>query len=145
MTYATPNDLKAAIPEGDLRLLTDWDGAADLTNDATLLGALKDATAEVDSYIAKKVSLPLASPPHMLNVVCRDLAFCRLYANVGRMTETQEKLRTAAISYLTKVSEGKVSIGDDGDGIGDPVETSPGVVLSEGDGRTMTRQSLKAY
>jgi len=141
MTYATREDLKAVVPVRDLQLLTDFDGAADTVDDTKLDQALIDATAEVNGYISKRVTLPLADTPDMLRVVCRDLAIYRLHANVSRVTDTQEKLRDAAISFLKQVQDGKTSIGDDDA----TVETSEGVVTAEGPDRVMTRDSLKGF
>ncbi len=143
MTYATIADLKSVIPARDLELLTDSDGVADEIVDAKLQEALDDAHAEIDSYIAKKVALPLAEPKRMLIVVCRDIARYRLHANVGRITETVEKLYDGAQAYLKNVADGKVSIGDETSG--DEITTSPGPVLSEGPERTMTRDTLKGF
>lgn len=143
MTYALITDLKATIPPRDLVLLSDLDGAADAVDDVRLEAALRDATAEINGYIAKAVKLPLQDPPDMLRVVCRDLAVHRLYANVGRITDTQTNLRDAAISYLKMVRDGKVSIGD-ADG-GAEVQTSEGVVSVEGPDRVMTRDSLRRF
>ena len=143
MTYATVNDIKAVIPAHDLQLLTDQDGASDTIDDTKLAAALDDATAECNSYIAKRVLLPLADPPHMLKVACRDLAVHRLYANTGNIPEAQDKLQTAAVNYLKMVQDGKVSIGDETGG--DEEQTSPGVVMDEGPDRVMTRDSLRRF
>ena len=141
MTYATRDHIKEVTPERDLLLLTDFDGAADAVDDTKLDAALTDATAEINGYISKRVTLPLPETPDMLRVVCRELAIYRLHANVGRVTETQEKLRDAAISFLKQVQDGKTSIGDDQD----TVQTSEGAVTAEGPERVMTRESLKGF
>ena len=143
MTYATPADLKAVIPDRDLKLLTDWDGTADTIDDTKLEAAIDDATAEINGYIAKRANLPLAEPPRMLLVVARDLAVYRLFANAGRVTETQENLRKAGIAYLQKVADGELAIGDETGGDEEP--TSPGVVIDEGPDRVMTRESLERF
>lgn len=143
MTYATVDHLKAAIPARDLVLLTDRTGAADSVDDTALASALDDASAEINGYIAKRVTLPLAAPPQMLRVVCRDLAVYRLYANAGRTTETQEGLRRGALAYLKQVAEGTLSLGDETGGAEELV--SPGVVIDEGPDRVMTRDTLKGF
>ena len=143
MTYATVEDLKAAIPERDLALLTDRDGPVDSVDDGKLVNALQDASAEIDGYISKRVSLPIQNPPRMLTVICRDLAIYRLFLNTGSVPETTEKLRDGSIVYLRDVASGKISIGDDTPG--EQVDTSPGAVLVSGDERTMTRDSLKGF
>lgn len=143
MTYATVDDLKAVIPGQDLALLTDQDGTVGVASDARLLSALQDASAEIDGYISKRVALPLADPPRMLMVVARDLALHRLYANLGRTTETQDKLRDGALAYLRQVAKGELSIGDETPG--NEVEVSPGAVVIEGPDRTMTRDTLGGF
>lgn len=144
MTYATIDDLKAVIPARDLQLLTDFDGTVDAPDDAKLQEALDDATAEIDGWIAKRVTLPLADPPRMLMVVCRDIALHRLYANTGAPVPEQfGKLREGALVYLKNVSEGRLSIGDDTSG--NEVKVSPGLVLDEGDDPVFTRDSLSGF
>tara|TARA_R110000796_G_scaffold45616_13_gene110306 strand:- start:11116 stop:11547 length:432 start_codon:yes stop_codon:yes gene_type:complete len=143
VTYALITDLKATIPNRDLELLSDMDGAVGTVDDARLEAALRDAAAEINGYIAKAVQLPLQSPPDMLRVVCRDLAVHRLYANVGRVTETQDKLRDSALAYLRMVRDGKTSIGD-ADG-GAEIQTSDGSMTIEGPDRVMSRDSLRNF
>jgi len=143
MTYATVDDIKTTVPARDLELLTDHSDAADTIDDAKISQALSDATAEINGYIAKRVTLPLADPPDMLRVACRDIAIHRLHANVGRVTETQDKLREAVVAYLIMVRDGKVSIGDETGGYEE--QTSPGVVIDEGPDRVMTRDTLRNF
>lgn len=143
MTYATIDNLKAAMTARDLALLSDLDGPEGVSPDDRLQQALDDATAEIHGYIAGKVSLPLADPPDMLRVVCRDLAVFRLYANLSAITETQTKLRDSAIAYLRAVRDGKVALGDETGAAS--VEAGEGVVMSEGPDRVMTRDSLKRF
>lgn len=144
MTYATVDHLKAVIPAQDLILLTDWEGAADTPDDARLLSALEDATAIVNGWIAKRVRLPLAEPPQMLKVVTRDLALHRLYLNrTGVIPDAVKALHDGAMAYLKDVAAGEVSIGDET--AADTAETSPGMVLVEGEDPTFTRTTLRGF
>lgn len=143
MTYATVQDLTDTIPTRDLQLLTDQDGASDAVVTSKLHAALNDATAEINGYISKRVTLPLDNPPDMLRVVCRDIALHRLHANAGRITDDKAQLRDAAIEYLRMVRDGKVNIGDEIGG--DEQEASEGVVMSEGPDRVMTRDALRRF
>lgn len=143
MTYATAQDLVDRIPERDLQLLTDFSGAANAVDARKITDALEDATAQINSYIAKVVTLPLAETPAMLSVVCRDLARYRLYANIGRVTETETKLHDAAVAYLRSVRDGAASIGDET--AENTVEASEGAVSVEGPDRVMTRDSLQSF
>lgn len=144
MTYATAEQLIAAFPQQDLVLLTDRSGAPDAIDTGRVTSALEDATAQIDGYIAKRVKLPLADPPRMLAVVCRDLAIHRIYANgLATVPETVKALNEAAVMWLKMVARGDLSIGDETSG--DEVQTSPGVVLTEGEPPAFTRDTLKGF
>ncbi|MBY6091071.1 gp436 family protein [Maritimibacter alkaliphilus] len=142
-SYASLSELKAGIPPRDLVQLTDFDSDADQVDDARLQAALDDASAEIDSRIAKAVTLPMAEPPRMLAVLCRDLAVHRLYSNVGMATEAQTKLRAEAVAFLEKVGRGELSLGGTGDA--PPQTTSPGVAMTDGPERLLTRDRLKGF
>ncbi|QFQ88264.1 DUF1320 domain-containing protein [Paracoccus kondratievae] len=143
MPYASLDQLKEVIPARDLELLTDFERTGTPSDDR-LVRALNDATSEINSYIGKVVtSLPLAEPPHLLTVLCRDLAMHRLYVNLGHDMTTYQRLRKDAIETLKAIRDGETAIGDDGDG---PSElTSPGVAMTDGPERLITRDSLKGY
>ncbi|KAA2314553.1 DUF1320 domain-containing protein [Puniceibacterium sp. HSS470] len=143
MSYASLVELKAVIPPRDLVQLTDFDGTSDVVDDGRLQEALDDASAEIDSRIAKAVTLPLADPPRILKVLCRDLAVHRLYSNVGMATDTQTELRNAALTFLKQVAEGRMDLGSAGD---TPAQTtSGGVAMTDGPPRLLTRDSLKGF
>lgn len=142
MPYASVAQLKAVIPPRDLELLTDFEGAAE-PSDARLEQALADASAEIDTYIAKVVAgTPMANPPHILTVICRDLAMHRLYVNLGHDMETFKRLRSDAISTLKSIAKGETAIGDD---TGPAELTSPGAAMTSGADRQMTRDRLRGY
>lgn len=142
MTYATVDQLKAVIPARDLELLTDFEREGD-SDDARLEQALADATAEINSYIGKVVRRPLIDPPHILTVLCRDLAMHRLYLNLGHDMTVYDRLRKSAVQTLRDIADGRTAIGDDGDG---PDQlTSPGVAMTDGPDRQLTRDSLKGF
>lgn len=141
MTYATVNQLKAVIPARDLELLTDFDSEGE-ASDARLEQALADATAEIDSYVGKLL-VGVAEAPHILTVHCRDLAMYRLYLNLGHDMEAYKSLRDNAVAFLKSVRDGKTALGDDGDS--PAVESTPGVAMTDGPERQMTRDSLRGF
>lgn len=144
MSYASLAEFKAGIPERDLVALTDLDIAAEGTvQDARIQAALDDASAEIASYLAKVVPVPLAVVPRILKVICRDLALHRLYVNIGHSMEARKSLRDDAIGYLKSVSRGEASIGDGGDV--PPAVVSPGAPMIDGPDRQMTRDRLKGF
>lgn len=140
--YATVDQLKEVIPPRDLELLTDFEREG-VASDWRLVRALADATAEINSYIGKVVRRPLIDPPHILRVICRDLAMHRLYLNLGHDMKVYDRLRGSALASLRDMRDGVTAIGDDGDG---PDElTSPGVAMTEGPDRLLTRDSMKGF
>ncbi len=144
MSYASIFEFKSGIPERDLVALTDLGiEASGEVQEARIQEALDDASAEIDSYLAKVVTLPLAQVPRILKVICRDLALHRLYVNIGHNMEARESLRKEAIGYLKSVARGEAAIGDGGDV--PPQITSPGVVMTEGPERQLTRDRLKGF
>ena len=143
MSYATVAEFRAGIPHRDLVALTSLDDGTDTINDDRVQDALDDATAEIDSYIAKAVELPLADVPRILKTICRDLALHRLYVNIGHSMEARKSLREDAIAFLKSVSRGDAALGD---GAGLPPEiVTPGVAMTDGAERELTRDSLKGY
>lgn len=141
MTYASVIQLKEVIPASDLELLTDFERTG-TPSDLRLEQALEDATAEINSYIGKVVSLPLNEPPHILTVLCRDLAMHRLYLNLGHDMEVYDRLRRDSIATLKSIAKGETAIGDDD---GEDQMTSPGVAMTDGPPRHLTRDSLRGY
>lgn len=142
MPYASLDQLKAVIPARDLELLTDFEGTG-TPSDTRLVQALDDATAEINSFIGKVVTLPLVEPPRLLTVLCRDLAMHRLYVNLGHDMTVYQRLRKDAVETLKAIRDGETAIGDDGDG---PSElTSPGVAMTDGPTRLFTRNSLRGF
>lgn len=142
MAYASVADLKAVIPARDLELLSEFEVGDGVAADRRIAQALDDASAEIDGYLRRQIKLPLAEPPHTLNVYCRDLALWRLYRNLGHDAERLRDLRAGAISWLKDVAAGKVALGDDDT---PPVETSGGVVMTDGPARLLTRDSLRGW
>lgn len=143
MSYATIAEFKAGIPRRDLVALTDLDYGTDTIDDGRIQAALDDATAEIDSYIAKAVTLPLDPVPRILRTLCRDLALHRLYVNIGHSMEARKSLRDDAVAFLRSVSRGDAALGD---GAGVPPEiVTPGVAMTDGAERQLTRDSLKGF
>lgn len=141
MPYASVAQLKAVIPPNDLALLTDFEGM-DTPSDARLAQALDDASAEIDSYLGKVIATPLADPPHLLTVLCRDMAMHRLYVNLGHDMTVYDRLRKNATDTLRDIAAGKTAIGDD---TGPAGLTSGGVAMTEGPERQMTRDKLEGF
>lgn len=117
--YASATEMRARYPERDLAQATD--PAGKVVDDVRLTEVLEDASAEVDSYLRGRYSLPLASPPAELTGPTCAIAMYRLVPN--RRAEDVEEIRNRykdAVAFLSRVAEGKVVLDTNGaaDGTG---------------------------
>ncbi len=107
MTYAVQQDLVDRFGAESLAQLTDRDTGQVI--DADVLGrALSDADAEIDSYLAARYGLPLASVPGILVRIAADIARYRLFAD--RATEAVRKRYEDAVRDLKLISAGTIVI-----------------------------------
>ena len=110
MTYATQPDMVVRFGEPELVQLTDRFEAPLGLIDAAVLGqALARAGAEIDSYIATRVALPLATVPARLVDVACDLARYHLYTSA--VPEHVATRYADAIKWLELVAKGVLSLG----------------------------------
>ena len=108
--YATPDNMLSRFGEQDLALLTEReDSVPGEINLALLEQALRDASAEIDGYIAGRYVLPLTTVPAVLERNCCDIARYFLYGD--KAPEQVEKRYTAVVKFLTAVSKGDISLG----------------------------------
>lgn len=144
MAYATVSEFRAQLAHRDLVLLTDLDGTEGDVVEARIQSALDDASSEIDSYLGKAgIDLPLAQVPRVLNVLCRDMALHRLHINAGHSGESTRQLHKSAVDFLKAVSAGDLALGD-GSGLA-PEMTSPGVAMTDGPDRQLTRDALRGF
>jgi phage gp36-like protein len=110
MSYATIEDLELLIPTEQLVMLTDdYDTGEVVTT--IVETALSNASIVIDSYLSARYSLPLASPPQILKVMCTHIAGYQLQVRRESVSETWEKQHANALKFLTKISEGSLSLG----------------------------------
>lgn len=110
MTYATQADMLAHFGEPELIQLTDrFDAPLGLIDPDVLGQALARADGEIDSYIAARVSLPLAVVPARLVDVACDIARYHLYTSAAPDLIAQRY--HDAIAWLRLVARGEVSLG----------------------------------
>ncbi|QDL55305.1 gp436 family protein [Rhodoferax aquaticus] len=107
MTYATQADMTERFGAVELAQITDRTNGTVI--DATVLArALSDADAEVDSYLAKRYSLPLASTPVVLVRMAADIARYRLYDD--GVPDTVRQRYEDAVSLLKRMASGDVAV-----------------------------------
>ena len=107
MTYATTADMVAAFGETELIELTDRaDPPADAIDDAVLSAALAAASAEIDGYVGRVETLPLAVVPDSLRQLTLVIARYRLSTDQpdGRVRVDYED----AVATLERIAKGLV-------------------------------------
>ncbi|WP_343294105.1 gp436 family protein [Ferrimonas balearica] len=112
--YASQADMVQRFGEQELLELTDRDGSQHAIVAAVLEGALSDASALIDGYLAGRYPLPLSSVPRVLVALCCDLARYALYDE--RASEQIEKRKTDALRFLEQLAKGAITLGLDKDG-----------------------------
>ena len=77
--------------------------------------AVGDAEAEIDGYLAKRYKVPFVKTPQVINKFAKDIALYNLVSRKGIDESEREKTYltryNSAITFLTKVAEGKIDIG----------------------------------
>ena len=88
-------------------------GNSDEPDNAKITTALADASAQVDSYLGARYTLPIANPPVTLKNAVRSLAWQALHQQV----ENDAAVRAAmeARRWLEQVAQGKATLGGSGD------------------------------
>lgn len=107
MAYATVDDLIAAIGPDTYSQLTEpsyWDNANRGAD------ALERASLEIDSYLCRQYTLPLATVPPVLKVICCDIAFYRLWRPEGVPDDLVTRY-DKTVRWLRDLAEGKVGLG----------------------------------
>lgn len=138
MTYALQADLVTAFGEDELVQLTDRaDPPAGTLDAAIVTRALEAADGEIDSYLATRYSLPLASVPVILRDCAADIARYRLHDRgvPDRVKDAYEK----RIAWLRDVAANRASIGLAPESL---TPSSAGIPEMTSGGRVFARESF---
>ncbi len=108
MTYATQADLETRFGADEVLQLVDRDGDGE-ADEGVVAGALAEAAAEIDAYLAGRYPLPLATTPGVLARLACDIARYRLYIDVA--PEEVRKRYEDARRLLEGIAAGRVSLG----------------------------------
>lgn len=127
MSYATLDDLVSRYGEEELVQITG--PASGVIDGAVVAGALADADAMIDGYLAGRYPLPLASvPPNLTLIAC---AVARYLVWKDLASEEVRKRYEDAIRYLERVASGGIPLRMDTAGQPDPLQ---GVSVAAGTG-----------
>lgn len=136
MPYATQQDMLARYGMPRLVQLTDIN--VPMTGElvaAVLDARLADASAEIDGYLVGRMSVPLASPPEVIKLLCCRLAYYLLLG--AGATDVDQADVKAARDYLKSVAKGEILLTAP-DAV--PAVAGAGAVLFEGGAKDWGRE-----
>jgi len=113
MAYATEANMIERFGETEILELTDRDKDSEVDS-AVLDGALSDADALIDGYLAARYTLPLASVPSLLIGPACDIARFKLWDD--RAPDEVRKRYDDALALLKLISNGTVVLPPDAQG-----------------------------
>ncbi|PJN94870.1 DUF1320 domain-containing protein [Amaricoccus sp. HAR-UPW-R2A-40] len=146
MAYATQSDIVEIYGEHAL-VVADRNG--DGTPDAAAITrALTAAADEIDSHLAVRYPLPLASTPGILRQLSVDVAVYRLAQTADVLTEEVRQRYEDAVAHLRRLAEGKAALvfppSAPGEGEEpDPLDASPQPIVVAGPPRLFSRERMR--
>ena len=127
MPYCAKTDiLNFELTNAELITLTD-DKALGAVADAMVTAAIAKADAEIDGYCQAKYTVPFSTVPTIVMGWSATLAAFNLYRNRAKPATLIDRYNKV-MSWLTKISEGKMSIPGATDASGLPGSTTSGTV-----------------
>ncbi|WP_319543160.1 DUF1320 domain-containing protein [uncultured Pseudodesulfovibrio sp.] len=143
MPYCTLDDIKGQLDEREIIQLTDDadTGAVDLDN---VNRAISDADAEINGYLGARYAVPLDPVPAVVGKYAVDIAVYHLESRRRGASDSRKERYDMAIRFLTKVGEGKLTLG-----VNDPEDTprdneAPQMASSNPE-RLFSRDSMKGF
>jgi phage gp36-like protein len=138
MSYASKANMIVRFGEGEVIALTDRANLGTI-DDAVLAGALAEADAEIDPYLAPRHKLPLASVPKILSGYACDIARYRLCGADVTETDSVRNRYKDAVRFLESVAAGRIGLGlDAANNVAPPANT---VQFSAPGGRVFDRSA----
>lgn len=107
--YATNTDIITIYGEQVLNAVASRDGSNRQSYEA-VEAALDAASAEIDTYLGNRYTVPLVAPPPYIRQVCVDITVYRLALDVGPRTEEMRLRYKDAIEYLRAVAKGDIDL-----------------------------------
>lgn len=139
MTYATVSDLVARFGEQEIVELSNLDLSHDSEiNQEAVERALADSAAEIDGYLAARYRLPVSGTPHLLSLLCTDIARFRLQKGVS--SEQARERYEDAVATLKRIADGRMNL---------PLEASPPAIGAPlavpGRARVFDDETMRGY
>lgn len=149
MSYSTRTEVRGMIKDDALNAIIGDTFIEDPAEREELVGpiideAIADADGEIDGYLAKRYTVPIAPAPKIINKYSKDIAVYNLFSRIGIDESTEQKnylnRYNQAIKFLTLVAEGKVSLGADSDNPSTAASTGFSV---KSNSRLFTRDTMR--
>lgn len=139
MTYATVSDMVARFGEREILELSRLDlSHDDEINHEVIERALSDAKVEIDGYLSARYRLPVSGTPHLLSLLCTDIARYRLQKGVS--TEQARERYEDAVATLRRIADGRMNL---------PLDTPPPAIgeplAVPGRARVFDDETLRGY
>lgn len=112
MSYATRPEMIARFGETEVIALTDREDVGEI-DDGVLASALEDASAEMDTYLASRYSVPVKTHARFLAGLCCDIARYRLSGSETAETNPIRIRYRDAIRFLERAADGAITLGLD--------------------------------
>jgi len=110
MAYATQADIIAYLGEREVIALADRDNLGSI-DEAVLSAALVDASAEIDTYLVGRYTVPLSVVSRLVVTYACDIARYRLSGAGVAEVDTVRNRYKDAIRFLEAVRDGKIDLG----------------------------------
>lgn len=149
MSYSTKEEVREMLKDDALNAIIGDTFIEDSAEREELVapiieGAIADADAEIDGYLAKRYAVPLSPAPKVINKFSKDIAVYNLFSRIGIDESTDQKTYlnryNAAIKFFELVADGKVSIGTEAD---DPASAAATGFSAKSNTRLFTRGSMR--
>lgn len=123
MAYSELQDILNVLPERDVIALTDDEDISPASIEAgnpghaNIIARVSDAIAaadsEIDAYSSNKYAVPFSPVPAIINTISVNISIYNLYSRrEEEIPPTRQVRYDNAITLLTKISEGTLTIGD---------------------------------
>ncbi|SFQ14344.1 Mu-like prophage protein gp36 [Roseivivax halotolerans] len=144
MAYATQDDITDLYgPDALFAADRDGDGVADAV---PVTRALDAASAEIDSYLASRYSLPFETTHPVLTQLCVDIALYRLASAADVATEELRRRYEDAVGALKRLAKGEQSLAIASSDLDEDGEADgPQPVVIDGPPRLFSRDKLRDF
>lgn len=143
MSYAGLQDMIDLYGEQQVCVAAGKNREGNLDIDA-VVKSCDSATAEINTYLAARYTLPLSETPPVLKNLCIDVALYRVSLSAGKATNQKRQRYEDAINLLKRIGEGKADLDlvSDGGGNENGDQSSPKAAFQSGPPRLFDREKM---